>query len=1057
MLRLKDRAWKAYLAFGLAGGLAYYLVPPAAKSGPFFNLLGASSVVAIIVGIRMHKPLRRLPWYLFATGQAFFIMGDVITYNYSRFFHQAIPFPSAGDVLYLCVYPCFIAGILLLIKQRSPGKDREGLIDSLIITIGAGLLSWEFLIAPYARDFSLSVLVKSVSIAYPLMDVLLLAVVVRLAVAGGRRGWAFYLLVVGSAAVLVTDAAYGMVQLSGVIYQNGGLLEAGWLSFYVLWAAAALHPSMRRLGETAPKESPRFSRLRLVLLAGASLMAPLILVIQLLRDEPLDVPVVVTGCVAVFMLTMLRMSGLVRKHERAEGRERALRQAGASLVAAADRAALYHAAIEATRDLLGPGCGVRLVWALDAPAAFRTVARRAPGPNGRTVTSESEFESDPPVLWSSFSAEVGEAFAVRGWAELMPIDDRLRQGLALKPEMVSVSLAPLYNKDELHGLLIVEATSAIPATTLEAVSALASQVALALESAVLAEDLSRRRSESRFASLVRNSSDVITIIDPDSIIRFQSPSIRHVLGYDPGALPGARLLDFVHPEDQGHLIRNLSSLDREADRAEVVEFRWRHTDGTWREVETLLSDLSLDPEVGGVVLNTRDVSERKAFERELAHQAFHDSITGLANRALFRDRVEHALVRQLRVDRMVAVLFMDLDDFKTVNDSLGHAAGDLILADVGRRVGGCVRDADTAARLGGDEFAILLEDADHAQAAEIAERVLKSLEAPMHVEGKEVFVRASIGIAVGDEDCKGAAGTEELLRNADVAMYMAKSQGKGRYQVFEPEMHSNVVKRLELKADLQRALEKSEFVLQYQPVVVLATGGISGVEALVRWRHPERGIVPPLDFIPLAEETGLIVGIGGWVLREACRQGVELQRRFPKDPALSMSVNLSARQLQHAELISEVRSALRASGLPPASLVLEITETAMMQDADMAILRLNELKEIGVRLAIDDFGTGYSSLNYLRSFPVDIVKIDRSFVMEIDRGGDQSVLTAGIVELAGSLRLRAVAEGIETAEQLEQLLAMGCEFGQGFYFARPLDLDALMIALERETPVVPAA
>jgi diguanylate cyclase (GGDEF)-like protein/PAS domain S-box-containing protein len=946
----------------------------------------------------------------------------------------------------------------VLIKQRSPGKDREGLIDSLIITIGAGLIAWEFLIAPYARDFSLSVLVKATSIAYPLMDVLLLAVLVRLAVAGGRRGPAFYLLILGAAALLATDAAYGMGQLSGVIYDpGGGPLEVGWLSFYVLWAAATLHPSMRRLAEPAPNESSRFSRLRLVMLTGASLMAPLVVAIQLLRHEPIDISLVVAGSAAMFMLTMLRMSGLVRKHERAEGRERALRQAGASFVAAADRHALYHAAIEATHDLLGPECGVRLVWAKETRAAFHTVARRAPGTAGSTVTSEDDLASDPPVLWTSLPDGATEAFAARGWLELMPIDDRLREALALSAGTVAVSLAPLYRKGGLRGMLIVEATTGLPATTLDAVGALASQVALGLESAVLAEDLMRRRSESRFASLVRKSSDVITIIEPDSTIRFQSPSIRRILGYDPGALLGARLLDFVHPEDRGHVIRNLSSLDHETDHAEVVEFRWRHRDGTWRDVETLLSDLSLDPEVGGVVLNTRDVSERKVFEGQLVHQAFHDSITGLANRALFRDRVGHALARQVRADRVVAVLFMDVDDFKTVNDSLGHAAGDRVLAEIGRRVGGCARAGDTAARLGGDEFAILLEDASYDEAATVAERVLKSLDAPMHIDGKDVFARASIGIAIGDADRKGAAGTEELLRNADIAMYTAKSEGKGRYQVFEAAMHSHVLKRLELKADLQRALDRAEFTLQYQPVVTLATGEIAGVEALVRWRHPVRGMIQPMEFIGMAEETGLIVRIGEWVLGEACRQGVELQRRFPREPALSMSVNISARQLQHPELISEVDAALRASGMPPSSLALEITETAMMLDTDMAILRLNQLKKLGVRLAIDDFGTGYSSLNYIRRFPVDILKVDRSFVQEIGRDGDQSILTAGIIDLAGSLRLMAVAEGIERGDQLEQLIAMGCELGQGFYFARPLDPDALILALESGAMLAPAA
>jgi diguanylate cyclase (GGDEF)-like protein/PAS domain S-box-containing protein len=1040
------KAWKWYLAGGALGGLAYYFIPPMAKSGPFFNVLGASSVVAIVVGTRMHRPARRLPWYLFATGQALFIMGDVITYNYPTFFHHDIPFPSIGDVFYLGVYPCLIAGILVLVRERSPGGDRDGLIDSLIISIGAGLLSWEFLMSPYARDFSLTFLVKVTSIAYPMMDVLLLAVVVRLAVAGGRRGPAFYLLVFGTVALLATDAAYGMIQLSGVIYENGGPLEAGWLSFYLLWGAAALHPSMRSLSEAPPKERiRRFSRTRLALLTGSTLMAPLVLAIQHYRHEPLDIPIAVTASMCLFLLAMARMNGLVRTHEVAEGRERALRRAGASLVAAADREELYRAAIEATQRLVGDDAEVWLALTDSAPEEFRVVARGRPQAEGDPLEPPDRLGDDTGIIArSSLPAELFDALASRGWFEMTPPSEEHRRALGVPESASSLSLAPLSSKGELSGLLLVATPDELSTTTLNAVSALASQVALAVESANLGEDLMRRRSEARFASLVQNSSDVITIIDPDTKIRYQSPSITHVLGYEPEPMVGTRLLDFIHPDDADTVLRRLAELVHDpVVHAEVVEFRMRHRDGAWREVETLWSDLSLDREVGGVVLNTRDISERKVFERQLAYQAFHDSITGLANRALFRDRVEHALARQQRDDRAVAVLFMDIDDFKTINDSLGHAAGDILLSEVGKRLKDCLRAADTPARLGGDEFAVLLEDSGYARAAEVAGRVMRMLEKPILVEGKEVFARASIGIAIGDHDRRGPDGAEEILRNADVAMYTAKSSGKGHYQVFEPAMHSAVLQRLELKADLQRAVDKHEFVLHYQPVVILETGEISGLEALVRWMHPERGLLPPMDFIPLAEETGLIVRLGQWILEEACNRAADLQVQFPRTPPLTMSVNLSARQLQHHDLIGDVERVLSSSGISPGSLVLEITETAMMQDTELAIIRLNDLKRLGVKLAIDDFGTGYSSLNYLRRFPVDILKVDRSFIEEINSGGDQSALTASIIELAGTLRLRPVAEGVERVEQLQRLLSLNCELGQGFYFARALDEEEL--------------
>jgi EAL domain-containing protein (putative c-di-GMP-specific phosphodiesterase class I) len=353
---------------------------------------------------------------------------------------------------------------------------------------------------------------------------------------------------------------------------------------------------------------------------------------------------------------------------------------------------------------------------------------------------------------------------------------------------------------------------------------------------------------------------------------------------------------------------------------------------------------------------------------------------------------------------------------------------------------------------------VLLEDAGEGVfAADAAARILGVLEEPFSIEGREVVVRASIGIATGHEGPTGADAAEEILRNADVAMYMAKENGKGRYQVFEQAMHDTAIKRLELKADLQRAVENGEFVLQYQPVISLATGRIAGVEALVRWRHPERGIIPPLEFIPLAEETGLIMAIGHWVLQEACSSARELQERFPAPEPLHMAVNLSARQLQRPEIVAEVRDVLSTSGLDPRTLILEITESVMMADMELSIARLRALKKLEVRLAVDDFGTGYSSLNYIRRFPVDILKVDKSFVDGVAEGGQASALTTAVIELAGILGLQPVAEGIERPDQLEKLVSLGCDLGQGYFFARPLDLADLHLMLEERRSAEAAA
>jgi diguanylate cyclase (GGDEF)-like protein/PAS domain S-box-containing protein len=565
----------------------------------------------------------------------------------------------------------------------------------------------------------------------------------------------------------------------------------------------------------------------------------------------------------------------------------------------------------------------------------------------------------------------------------------------------------------------------------------------------IAKDVSERkqaeqalaRSEERFRALVQNGGELLSIVDVDETIRYVSPSAEALLGSSPEEAVGTRLGDYVHPDDRP-LLRQLLERAADSPRTNLTEgFRLRRPTGGWRHVEAVCRNLQNVPTIGGIVLNVRDVSERKVLEDELAYRAYHDALTDLPNRTLLVDRLRQALARGARTQRGTAVLFIDLDDFKVVNDSLGHALGDQLLVATAQRLRASVRPGDTVARLGGDEFIVLLEDvaeADDANAA--ARRMLAELEAPFKLADRELFVGASIGIALSGPDPKLP---DDLLRDADAAMYAAKARGKGHYELFEPGMHTQPLERLALEAELRRVLERDELRLHYQPVVELDTGRVCGAEALLRWQHPRRGLVPPGQFIPLAEETGVIVPIGRWVLQEACREARLLRDRHPGARPFVMSVNISGRQFQHPGLVQDVAEALRAADLPACALRLEITESVAMEAGTATIETLQALKGLGVQLAIDDFGTGYSSLAYLKRFPVDTLKIDRSFVDGLGHDPQDTAIVRSVITIAKTLNLVVTGEGIETVEQLEELRTLECTEAQGFYFARPAASEAL--------------
>jgi diguanylate cyclase (GGDEF)-like protein/PAS domain S-box-containing protein len=559
-------------------------------------------------------------------------------------------------------------------------------------------------------------------------------------------------------------------------------------------------------------------------------------------------------------------------------------------------------------------------------------------------------------------------------------------------------------------------------------------------------------SRQRFEALVQHSSDVVTVVDRSGVVVYQSGSIERVLGYRAQDLQGRSLFEVMRAPEAAALRRALAHCAAEELRIQTLQMAWRHGSGARCEVEVTITNLLDNPDVGGLVLNTRDVTDRALLERQLTEQAFTDSLTGLPNRALFKDRLQHALSRRSTAEATVGVMFMDLDGFKAVNDTLGHSAGDELLVQVAARLRAVVRPGDTVARFGGDEFAVLLEDLPSGQSdTELALRINESLREPFALGAEQVHVAASVGIARADEHAESA---EQLLRNADLAMYQAKAAGAGGHAAFRPEMHAGLVERVRLESDLRRAVENQELVLHYQPMISMRSGEITGVEALVRWQHPQRGLLAPGEFIPVAESTGLIRPIGAWVLGEACRQTVRWHHESPSSVPLRVSVNVSPRQLHHGDLPDLVRDVLAETGLSPELLTLEMTESVLIENREEGLADLTTLHDTGVRLAIDDFGTGYSSLSYLHRFPVDVLKIDRSFVERLSNGGD-TALVSTILRLGRSLHIETVAEGIERPQEMLMLRRQGCTTGQGFHFSPPVpaaDLRAMLS--ERAAPAV---
>jgi diguanylate cyclase (GGDEF)-like protein/PAS domain S-box-containing protein len=1034
----------------------YYWLPGVRVEA--WGLIGLSGVIAIVAGVIINRPSRKAPWLLLALAQASFAAGQV-SFLVAQVIGTQLPFPSFADVLYLLTFPLYAAGLLIFIRWRTPDRDRRSLIDALTLTAGLALLSWIYLVLPYVHNPGLSWLQKCVAIAYPLGDVLTLAMIARLLASGTAQARCVQLLTLGVLGLLASDVSFGLLQLNGS-FHNGTVVDLGWAVFYGAWGAAALHPTMTELTEPVTRQYADVSPIRLIVLMLASLIAPIVLFTHALRGGGPYESVIAVFSAILYLLVLSRLWDVATSHRRALGRERAVRQAGVSLVAAATMDQVAAAVRSAADTLLSPRPHDDVLLAVRTDGRFHAVTAAS-----ADLTPMSEL-GELTGTWLPL---------VTGPAPLLAPVTRLPEpARALVPGGEWMLLCPLTlseqpSGDSRIGVLAVFGEQRILADLSATMDILAHQVALAAEQIMLRREVMRQGNEAYFRTLVQDTSDAVLIVSDDGKIRYATPSATSIFGEI--TVEGAYLRDLVADGERDDLVRTLMQPGASASlSSRYVDQRITRRDGVSVDVQVRSSDLRDDPTVAGLVLTVRDVTEQRQLEEQLKHQAFHDALTRLPNRLLFQDRIWQQLARARRDGMTAGVLFVDLDDFKVVNDTMGHGVGDELLVAVAVRLSGLIRDSDTAARLGGDEFALLIGDVvDSAAVEATADRIVGAFSEPFALASGAVLTAVTVGVATTDD----SADTDELLRHADLALYAAKAAGKRQWRRYQPVLSAGLVRRRELTAALEEAVAHSAFTLAYQPIVSLTTGELAGFEALVRWPHPQWGMLQPNQFIALAEETGQIIPLGSWVLGRAAADMARWRQAAPAgalDPGsavpvvdgdasprgLYVSVNVSARQFSDPGFVDLVREVLRESGLEPGALMLELTESVLLRRDERVHDDLRELKDIGVRLAIDDFGTGYSSLSYLRELPIDVLKVDKSFVDGIAVSGQRLALAEGIVQLARTLRLEVIAEGIESEVQRDLLTSMGCQFGQGYVLAMPMPASEAETLARIESHLVPS-
>ncbi|TML13024.1 MAG: EAL domain-containing protein [Actinobacteria bacterium] len=1143
---MRERSW-AYFIVGSAVFVAAGSLLGETGIGAAIVLIAVGSACAAWLGGRWWSQPDHVPFRLYATGALLFSAGTIVRELLAGF--DIVNSPNVADLIDASGYIAMILATLRLVQKRTKGLDPTNLLDSLVAVGGVAVPMWIFVILPFTRHSSISVGDRSVELVFTVLSLVLFGAFCRLAIGPGARNISYYMLAIGGGATVALEvsAGVGLAADSSFVANTFFPLLFGAVGFTLL-GAAALHPQVRELTESATEPVVHITHARFALLCGAIVTPPIVMLADRhLVRAMLEEGVIIVCWMIIAVMVIVRLAGVARGWERARNIERILSRAAARLASSTEHSHMTDAAFSAAHQLAN---------------------------SDRTRISYVSYRSN---VWSIERSEGWQAERVGATVDLdspalrAALDETRSTGLiySAAPDFPGEeewwTAAPMMSRGSLLGLLVAVAPDPLGPSFPDALANLATDFASALDTAMLAEQMHRARverrfraliehsddivivvsaggtasfsspaasrllglsdddlrstpivnlavpehraqfseliataaskpapreirlestngttywfeivvadvrsdpeidgivvtarqiddrkaaelqlaaSEARFRGLVQHGSDVVAVVDHHGFVNYISASVTRVLGHEPHELVGHELSSLVHPDDRLALTALLFRLSTDPSAPHRAELRMAGGRGEWRTLDLTMTDLTTDPAVNGVVVNAHDVTERKALEQDLRHQALHDALTGLPNRVLFRDRVQQALDR--RGTGSVVVMVIDIDDFKTINDAVGHAIGDNILHVLGLRLEQHLRAGDTLARLGGDEFSITVEDGSNRETvASVARRILEEVRIPITYEEHEFVLDASIGI-VYSEDCD-RPDPEIMMRNADMALHAAKSRGKGRFVVYDSAMHSGVLERLELKGDLVRAVENDELVLYYQPIVSLRTRRITGFEALMRWNHPERGMVSPGSFISLAEETGLIVPMGRWLFDAAFSQ----LAKWRVDHEVTMSVNLSPRQLDAANIVDDISSRLVTHGLDPSWVTLELTETGLVDGGSINHARLEAIRALGVKVAADDFGSGYASYAALAQLPYTGVKIDMSLVQALEGPGSEKAQAQvrSLCEMAKALGLTVVAEGVEAGEQASLLITLGCDFAQGYYFSPPVaaqDADHLV-------------